>query len=83
MSTCRDCGAKWRGRACHCTACHLTFGGEYAFSIHQGAIEGCFDPADLKTRDGRNKLVQHADGLWCQPAPSKASFALATTSHET
>ena len=82
MSRC-ECGATWTSRRiCHCLACHRTFGGEYAFSMHQGAIEGCADPADLKRRDGRNKLIQDANGVWGQPAPDKGRFAVATTSSE-
>lgn len=69
MSTCRDCGKKWGGRACHCTACHETFSTEANFGQHQGAIAGCVDPRTDTRRDGELRFKMAERGVWVENVP--------------
>lgn len=60
---CARCAARWTGLTpCHCSSCHLTFGGVRGFDRHRKA-GSCLDPASLG-------LELSDTGIWMQPAPT-------------
>lgn len=56
FATCRDCHRKWTSlKDCHCVECHRHFGGERAFTMHQGS-DGCINP-ETAVHGKRSKLL--------------------------
>jgi hypothetical protein len=64
---CRGCDNRWSGLArCHCSVCHLTFGGLAPFDAHQ--INGkC-----LNVRASRN-FFESDPGVWSHQTLAKSA----------
>lgn len=76
MSACEVCESVWTGsRNAHCMACHRTFSSESSFSLHQGAIEVCRDPATILTKSGNPRLILNERGIWASPGPADGVWA--------
>jgi len=59
MATCSGCSSVWGGsRLCHCSGCHLTFGGIVGFDAHRYRGR-CLDPAE------RGMVARQ--GIWVRP----------------
>lgn len=62
MNTCSGCANTWSGtQKCHCSGCHVTFGGVSGFDKHRQDFR-CIDPAYVD-------LVLNAEGCWVHPVP--------------
>jgi hypothetical protein len=61
--TCAACGRRWTGlKACHCSACHVTFTSLTAFDIHRrNSI--CFDPNTINGLTRITKLYWSGWGI--------------------
>lgn len=68
---CGGCDERWTAlNACHCCACHQTFGTAGLFDLHRsqfGERGACLDPASLTTATGAPGMRLLA-GLWRGPA---------------
>ena len=67
LTACGQCGRRWSGRAeCHCTVCHLHFGGVAAFDYHR--LGDACKPLDVLLAPPANvarrfKVVQRSLGV--------------------
>jgi hypothetical protein len=71
---CPDCHLAWsETKAAHCAGCCAHFSSDSAFDLHHTLDPEtrktiCHDPATLRTRSGKPKLVNR-DGVWSAPGP--------------
>lgn len=76
MCTCKVIGQS----ACHCAACHETFGSISAFDWHQKMFPPygpvCLDPESIHRRDGSQVLFRDARGYWREHRPDLPPIAL-------
>lgn len=56
---CCDAGPFGGSKICHCSACHQTFSGIYAFDVHK-LMDGCRKPKACG-------LIQNEDQVWHWP----------------
>jgi hypothetical protein len=77
-TTCTTCGARYGGRAGHCSACHRTFSSDSGFDRHliSRVTAGCHDPATVMTKGDDPRPVFEWDGarqLWKLAGPAEAA----------
>ena len=71
---CTKDGCLWDGLGWHCRGnayggCGRTFATSSAFDMHM-RDDRCRNPASIKTKDGRPRLILNARGHWGYPAPA-------------